>query len=324
MIKYETMIEADSTKHDKEETASLPYKPLSPTDNAEGCEVYFEALSWALSNKEYIKNIAISGPYGSGKSSIIQTFIRREEEKKCFLRKSKNHFLNISLATFEPPKNAAFAGTGTNGTDEKNDIQRLIELSLLQQLFFREEYSKTPDSRLKKIKRQKTWELVLISIAFMAFFFPTFSLFFPKKFSELCVGIDLTSPILRYITLNLFLVGLFYIFYKSSRSLISLSIKKLNLKGDEIEIDKNISKSLLNHHIDEIIYFFEVTDYNVVIIEDLDRFGESEVFTKLREINLLINNSKKISRDIVFVYAIKDDMFKDKDRAKFLDRKSVV
>ena len=107
--------------------------------------------------------------------------------------------------------------------------------------------------------------------------------------------------------------------YKSSRSLISLTIKKLNVKGAEIEIDKNISKSILNHHIDEIIYFFEVTDYNVVIIEDLDRFGESEVFTKLREINLLINNSKKISRDIVFIYAIKDDMFKDKDRAKFFD-----
>lgn len=93
----------------------------------------------------------------------------------------------------------------------------------------------------------------------------------------------------------------------------------MNLKGTEIEIDKNISKSILNNYIDEIIYFFEATNYNVIIIEDLDRFGNSEVFTKLREINLLINNSKKVKQDIVFIYAIKDDMFLDKDRAKFFD-----
>ena len=115
------------------------------------------------------------------------------------------------------------------------------------------------------------------------------------------------------------LVILFVFFYKSSRSIIGLSIKKLNLKGTEIEIDKNISKSILNNYIDEIIYFFEATNYNVIIIEDLDRFGNSEVFTKLREINLLINNSKKVKQDIVFIYAIKDDMFLDKDRAKFFD-----
>ena len=57
----------------------------------------------------------------------------------------------------------------------------------------------------------------------------------------------------------------------------------------------------------------------MVIIEDLDRFEQTEVFTKLREINLLINNSNKIKRDVVFIYAIKDDMFVDKDRAKFFD-----
>src|SRR5574344_2435899 len=89
--------------------SKLPYKTLSPTDNAEDCDVYLDALTWALSNKNKIKNIAISGPYGSGKSSILQTFIKREEQlslrsKKWFSK--KNHFLNISLATFEIPEKA--------------------------------------------------------------------------------------------------------------------------------------------------------------------------------------------------------------------------
>ena len=112
---------------------------------------------------------------------------------------------------------------------------------------------------------------------------------------------------------------MFLIIFKSSRALKSLAIKKLNISNAEIEIESGISKSILNNHIDEILYFFEVTDYNVVIIEDLDRFEQTEVFTKLREINLLINNSKKIANVVVFIYAIKDDMFRDKDRTKFFD-----
>ena len=94
---------------------------------------------------------------------------------------------------------------------------------------------------------------------------------------------------------------------------------KIRFSSLVCEIDKGISKSILNNHLDEIIYFFEATKYNVVIIEDLDRFEQTEVFTKLREINLLINNSKKIETEVVFIYAIKDDMFLDKDRTKFFD-----
>lgn len=320
------MIKDWFTKNKDEKTKQLPYVPLSPTDNAEDCDVYLDALSWALANKKQIKNIAISGPYGSGKSSIIQTFIKKEELQSSNYRKwfsKRNHFLNISLATFEPPK-AQENGKEAEKTAkqiESNDVQRLIELSLLQQLFFRETNSKTPDSRLKKIQRQKSWALVIQSIGVMIFILSTMALFVPDKLDTFLKLKEFTflCPIVKYIALVTFLSILFFIIYKSSRSIISLSIKKLNLQGAEIEIDKNISKSILNNHIDEIIYFFEATNYNVVIIEDLDRFGDSEVFTKLREINLLINNSKKITRDIVFIYAIKDDMFHDKDRAKFFD-----
>lgn len=302
----------------KKEYTQLPYIPLSPTDSAEDCDVYLDALSWALSNKKQIKNIAISGPYGSGKSSILQTFIKREGQKKWVL--NKNHFLNISLATFEAPKKGDGQKKDNSHTCD-NDTQRLIELSLLQQLFYRETNSKTPDSRLKKIQSLKTWKLFLQTIIAMFFVVALIILILPNEmdhFFNLKCAI-FASNIVKYIALTVSVIVLFIFFYKSSRSIIGLSIKKLNLKGTEIEIDKNISKSILNNHIDEIIYFFEATDYNVVIIEDLDRFGDSEVFTKLREINLLINNSKKVKQDIVFIYAIKDDMFLDKDRAKFFD-----
>lgn len=307
----------------EEKSQQLPYVPLSPTDSAEDCDVYLDALTWALANKKRIKNIAISGPYGSGKSSILQTFIKKEEKSHKNRRwlSKRDHFLNISLATFEvPDTNNKENGNGKN-QDRNSDIQRLIELSLLQQLFYRETNSKTPDSRLTKIHRLKSWMLFLQSIGVLVFAISVMVLFLPDKLDSFLKvdSFSFSYPLIKYSALIIFLLILFVIIYRSSRSIISLSIKKLNLQGTEIEIDKNISKSILNNHIDEIIYFFEATNYNVVVIEDLDRFGESEVFTKLREINLLINNSKKITRDIVFIYAIKDDMFQDKDRAKFFD-----
>lgn len=65
------------------------------------------------------------------------------------------------------------------------------------------------------------------------------------------------------------------------------------MKEGEIEVIED--NSIFNKHLDEILYFFQVTDYNVVIIEDLDRFGTPSIFLKLRELNQLINESKIVA-----------------------------
>lgn len=51
----------------------------------------------------------------------------------------------------------------------------------------------------------------------------------------------------------------------------------------------------------------------------MDRFGTPSIFLKLRELNQLINESKIVGRHITFIYAIKDDIFKDEERTKFFD-----
>ena len=52
-------------------------RTLSPTENAENIDTYLTSLQWALYNSKSVKNIAISGPYGAGKSSIIDTYIKK-------------------------------------------------------------------------------------------------------------------------------------------------------------------------------------------------------------------------------------------------------
>ena len=78
-----------NSKNEKTE----PFESLSPSVN--DCNIYFKALKWAVENatKEDIKNIALTGPYGSGKSSILKKF-EQDIDKKKF------RCLNISLATF--------------------------------------------------------------------------------------------------------------------------------------------------------------------------------------------------------------------------------
>lgn len=68
------------------------YKFLTPNDEAENIEEYNKALNEALENNN-VKNIAISGSYGAGKSSIIRTFEKNNPKYKI---------LDISLATFKP------------------------------------------------------------------------------------------------------------------------------------------------------------------------------------------------------------------------------
>jgi hypothetical protein len=121
------------------------------------------------------------------------------------------------------------------------------------------------------------------------------------------------------VSLAVSIIGSIFLLTKLIRFLYSIKLSKLSFQNAEIEVDEGISKSILNHYLDEILYFFEATKYNIVVIEDLDRFEQTDVFTKLREINLLLNESQRITRTIVFVYAIRDDMFKDRDRTKFFD-----
>lgn len=60
----------------KETNNNIKLHSLAPTENAEKTEVYFSALDWAIKEKN-IKNIAMTGNYGSGKSSILNTYYKK-------------------------------------------------------------------------------------------------------------------------------------------------------------------------------------------------------------------------------------------------------
>lgn len=296
------------------------FHSLTAASDADKDGAYCKMLNFALQNDE-VYNIAVTGPYGSGKSSVIKTF-------KSNYNKFK--YLDISLATFKNTDDVAQNENDTQNSNKALQVNRdspldiaSIEKSILQQLFYSVSQDELPRSRLKRIvevKKRLIWSWSLFSIMWLVY---ALFLFFPdnKLLNDLLPLKEFRNvEFVKYEILFIFLMlsatilFLFYSFFEKIQEF------KLKFQDAEITVSNSSNSSVLNNHLDEVIYFFERTKFDVIIFEDLDRFGDNEIFVRLRELNTLINNSKnQIKRKIVFLYAIKDSMFKDKDRTKFFD-----
>jgi hypothetical protein len=300
------------------------FKDLTPKDELETNKTYIESLDWALSN-DNILNIALTGPYGSGKSSILKTYKNNRPHY---------HYLNISLATFHAHQEAQSLDEFVEelAGDKKRHIEGLgeneIEKRILQQLFYKVKSKKIPFGRFRKINHVRTssvlkgiFSIIIIVVIGTFLFAPKTSIdlmeTISNKFTKLEEYVHWSLILLGYTLLTLLSVKLIISIVKSIIKTLKLS--KLSIKSAEVEINKNDENSVFNKYLDEILYFFEVSSYEVVFIEDLDRFNDVKIFMKLRELNSLINCSEQINRKVVFIYAIKDEMFVNKDRTKFFD-----
>ncbi|RKR80630.1 hypothetical protein BDD43_0755 [Mucilaginibacter gracilis] len=277
------------------------FEDLTPVGNADEDLVYAKTLSWALDNPN-IRNLALTGPYGSGKSSILKTFELKHPEYK---------YLNISLASFDEIS-----------ADDEQDRKR-IEISILQQIFYRVSGQQMPDSRFKRIKATKNGYLLFQAIWLLFCVIAGIFLFKPTFFDRISwwPAFKLkNNDLLVYLSGSIFLTGVALILKNLLRNYNSARFHKLNLTSGEIELAGDVDASILNKHLDEILYFFEKTGYNVIALEDLDRFEDPEkLFSKLRELNNIINNSSQINHKVTFVYALKDDVFINDERTKFFD-----
>ena len=295
----------------KGEVERPKYVHLAPIDNADETGVYSRALNYAV-NESNVSNIALTGPYGSGKSSIIKTF----------LKNYKRPALQISLAAFLPEADLRVATEDSKrNVPEKSAVTKQeIERSILQQMLYGADSNSLPLSRFKRIQSPKWWS------PFISFFIilGAFSCWHIIQNRAQLVDGSFFKPFdhTNWFNLTCFAVGLLFIWrtlhllYVKS---LGVSLKSISLKNVELTPEAAEEESILNRHLDEIIYFFQSTQYDLVIIEDLDRFNNADIFVTLREINSLINANDGVKRPIRFLYALRDNMFANTDRTKFFE-----
>lgn len=268
--------------------------PLTPKYLSEEHGQYVMAIEAALANDQ-IHNIALSGNFGVGKSSILQEVAKQ----------NKKRVVELSLSTLAPvvvskPKDDE--SVPMQATTPTNRIQKEI----VKQLIYREDPCKTPASRFKRIERfrwwREIWTAALVGLAIAI-------IFLLAGWTEK-IGDTLTFLGKMGIYKHLAILGISWVmaFLVRLRLYGKLHIKQLSAGSATVSLDAT-SASYFDQYLDEIVYFFEVSNRDIVIFEDIDRFNDSHIFETLRALNTLLNSSPQIKKSIRFIYAIKDSIF---------------
>ena len=292
------------------------FRALTSNKDVEIKPVTERALEFAIDKNSEVTNVAITGNYGAGKSSVVESF-----ERKCTDKK----FIHISLGQYDET-----IGSEKNGLNNRqiNTIEGKIINQLLHQINpnqIRKSIFKTLDaeSQIKPFNISIYLGLVLLLPLYLLNVSSWNGLV--NNFSWLSWT---TKPIIPLLVLVIFFVLIIYGIY----FLLKLQkdfgfIKKLSLKAEKIETDieifsnDNSKVSYFDRYLDDVLYLFKQSGADVIVFEDIERFNDSRIFEKLKELNIVINRKRKICRDskLVFFYLVKDDLFESQERTKFFD-----
>ena len=282
---------------------------LSPIDDFKRHKEYIIRLKNAI-DQPNVFNIALTGSYGAGKSSILKTF-------KAYY--PEYHYVNVSLASFVEVN---MSESDSTPKSKEDSFEEQLEYSILQQLFYHVKATNIPESRFGRIERTSRKKRIFVVVCILLFVVANLCLFCQEQVTKyfLIPTEVLKSSFLFGLSICVFILGICVILFQLILFIKKISIKNLTLDKATLEFEEKKNVSIMNRYLDEILYLFQEKKYNVVIFEDIDRFENTHIFTKLRELNLILNQSEEIGRRIVFLYALKDDIFTTaEERTKFFD-----
>lgn len=327
-------------KTDEHTHSKYQFEKLSLTENVD-ISVYRDAIDFAFENSD-VKNIAISGAYGSGKSSVLASYKKKNPRKK---------FIHISLAHFLPEKKEDVSdktptanlcccqkahkdnNTCTHPASANKTTTVSLEGKILNQLIHQLDARNIPQTNFRVKNTASIGSIIGNTAAFTALivcflhlilsytwinFVGTFEPSCLKSFLEI-----FTTPISFLLSgLIIFAICAFYIYCTVKSQRYNATIRKLSLQGNEIELFEETNNSFFDKYLNEVLYLFENSGIDAIVFEDMDRFEMEAIFERLREVNTLINirlAQKKRKRVIRFVFLLRDDIFVSKDRTKFFD-----
>lgn len=301
----------------------LKFQKLTPTTEVD-LTAYEEGFDFIFSNED-IHNVAISGPYSSGKSSLLESYKEQHPDKK---------FIHISLAHFSDD-----SLTNEKNTENTTTNESVIEGKILNQLIQQIPAQNIPQSnfRVKRTSESNNnfyWAIGIVSFSTI--------LVFILNYGKYCNWISEIGPnkwkyywlkdFLTYLStpagIVLCICALTGIACTGLYHLLNIQFnknifKRISVQGNEIEIFEDTQNSYFDKYLNEVLYLFENSYADVIVFEDIDRFENIQIFERLREINMLTNYRLQQHEDeeriLRFFYLLRDDIFITKDRTKFFD-----
>lgn len=290
---------------------------------------YVRELKISTKNKD-VYNIALSGNYGTGKSSILESFKIQQPFWK------RNKVLTISIGDYlgrqindeqaesnkdeksvpnkepgsnnvNPPEDTSLENDG-NINEKESFIVDQIEKSIVKQIIFLNTENEMPESRIRRIKSRKGIMKIICFIQLLFFILYNFAnakiIVFLSDFVchinnmfnfNILNLVELPMSYYNYIVLFWYVFSIFSIIYLFMvlKNVIAVSKIKLKYKDAEIDITTNDDYSV-SKQLFEIVYFFTKNKYEVIVFEDIDRFSPDiviKVIEDLKELNRIVNTS---------------------------------
>ncbi len=295
--------------------------------------VYADSLDYVFSDDD-LKNIAITGPYSSGKSSMVETYKSANKDKR-FIHISLAHFETATSLSLDSNDNRQSFEVEKKSIEKKAQNQRFeadiksVEGKILNQLIHQIDTKKIPQTHFKIKRPFSPKKMIGISAMLTIFLALLIFLFNRNTWLTFVNGIS-TRPLKLLVsptTTDWFVVisigacalvafwGLFNLLkLQHNKNLV----RKLSIQGNELEIFENDNDSFFDKHLNEVLYLFRNTKADAIVFEDMDRYNSNQIFEKLREINYLLNNSansitskaKKKSKSSQIKMKIKNELFK--------------
>lgn len=284
-------------------------EPLYPIYEEGKHRGYVEALKAVLKD-EKSANIALSGPYGSGKSSILEGLLDDHDTGRL-------HPRSVSLATMgsrrapESPPGALVEVAGDGDSGRHLNAINLVQKEVCKQLLFSAPAKKFPMSRYFRPYQPGRWErlgwggIAVLPALLIA--------------AVVVAALDLSKwwGIAVYVLLGVLAVIATYLVWPRLAGRVLVS--EVGAAGAKITLHRE--KTYFDEHLTELMYFFEVTECRLVIFEDLDRFNSLPLVETLRDLNLTLNSGPHDARDTIhFIYALGDELFEAGEaRSKMFD-----
>lgn len=300
----------------EDNSTSISFQKLTAKNNLKINDVTKKALDFALKSDSDIINVAITGNYGAGKSSVVESYESICKDKK---------FIHISLGQYDVKINSEDNGLNSR---EINTIEGKIINQLLHQI----EPNKIGKSIFKTLEAESQIKPIRFTIYSGLILILSVYLFNNSMWNELVKDVSFLSFTMErkmhfFAFCSLFILILIGILYLLKLQRDFGFIKKLSLKANQMETDieifsnENSRVSYFDRYLDDVLYLFKQSKADVIVFEDIERFNESKIFEKLKELNIVINRKRKVQKKskLVFFYLVKDDLFESQERTKFFD-----